>query len=718
MKIAWKKGVAAAIAAALAIGGFGGAGGAPGHGFGLGGLPSAQAEGTPTTVAVALFIKTNSYNAYAGAVTLSAEGGLTLTDGAGSMIGASEGASAVRASYDGYRVLALTTSDAAKASALASDLKKTGVSVGVFAAPVKGKTTYRVEAGPYGTKAAAEAARVALAGNATMAARLGGAAMTLVGPHYASAGSFGTRLEAEAAGAPLRDAGVYAAPTHVKDAAGTSSWQLWVGGAADDAALKQALAAAGGAVPGLAFAPVNATGTPYVTVRSDVAADAGLAATGVPYFAAGGAGAKLIASPAQAGGAVRVAERSNRVYRGTIEVSAHNGALAAINRLDLETYIAGVVGSELDASWPAEVLKAQAVAARTYVLKQGMKHGIANVVDTTSDQAYRGVEREFPAVVAAVQATAGERLLGPSGQLLDAFYHSNAGNRTADPAEVWNASIPGIGSVPSLDDAAERGKLLWYRIVLSDRRVGYVRSDLLRLSGAVSAAGFPKATAAENGVNVREAPYVNNETNPSIAQLMQGDGVTIIGRDMESSSYQWVRGPIPADRLTLLMTASGVAAADVAALGPLTDISVTDRGASSGRVTAMTINGKTLAVTRPEQYRTLFALPSTRFEVEETASVTVLGGGGRKTERSGGATLTAVGAGGAKRAIAEEAYLITDGDGTARVATKTPSFRFHGTGFGHGLGMSQWGAFGLAELGYDYRKILQYYYKDASIVKE
>jgi stage II sporulation protein D len=685
-------------------------------------LPPARtsADAGETSVYVALFIKTNSYTSAAGAVSLSAEGGLSLSDESGQAWFRTANASVVRASFDGFRVVVTVTPDKTKAEALASDVKKSSQPVAVFTHAVKGKPMYRVEAGPYGTKAQAEAVRAGLAGNASIANRLGGAGMNLAGPLYARASVHASEAEALLAAAPLWDAGISATAAMKRNEAGTIVYELWIGGTADEAALTQSTAAATAAVPGLAIAPVP-PGTRYVALRSDLAAESGLASAAVRHAAVGGEGAKLVAAPVNAASAVRVAERSGRSYRGDIDVSFYNEALAVINRVELETYVATVVGSELDASWPTEVVKAQAVAARTYVLKQGWKYGIANVADTTSDQAYRGVEREFPIIVAAARATAGERLVGANGVLLDAFYHSNAGNRTANPVEVWNNAIPGIVSVPSLDDAAERGKLPWYRVAMADQRIGYVRSDLLRLTGTVNAGGFPKASVVENGVNVREAPYVNNETNPSIATLRQGMTVAVINQDMESTSYQWIRGPVTADRLLLQMTASGIAPGNVSRFDVLMNMEVTKRGATSGRVTEMSVNGTMLPVARPEQYRTLFALPSTRFEVEETARVTVLGAGGKTTSlpaATGGATLTAVSAGGVKRVLASDAYLITDGDGTARAATRKPGFRFHGTGFGHGLGMSQWGAFGLAEIGYDYRKILQYYYKDATIAKE
>jgi stage II sporulation protein D len=57
-------------------------------------------------------------------------------------------------------------------------------------------------------------------------------------------------------------------------------------------------------------------------------------------------------------------------------------------------------------------------------------------------------------------------------------------------------------------------------------------------------------------------------------------------------------------------------------------------------------------------------------------------------------------------------------DSQVRVATKDPQFRFVGLGFGHGIGMSQYGTKAFAELGYDYQWILKYYYNGVTIIKE
>ena len=56
------------------------------------------------------------------------------------------------------------------------------------------------------------------------------------------------------------------------------------------------------------------------------------------------------------------------LYRGAIEIRTEGSGVTAINVLDLDTYVRGVVAGEMPSSWPLEALKAQAVAARTYAL--------------------------------------------------------------------------------------------------------------------------------------------------------------------------------------------------------------------------------------------------------------------------------------------------------------------------------------------------------------
>lgn len=117
-------------------------------------------------------------------------------------------------------------------------------------------------------------------------------------------------------------------------------------------------------------------------------------------------------------------------YRGAFELRpAQFGGLNAINAVDLESYVRGVVSAESPASWPAEALRAQAVAARTYAIttnKPGV--GFDHYPDTRS-QVYRGVAAETPTTDAAVAATADE-VVTYDGEPVVTYFFSTSGGRT------------------------------------------------------------------------------------------------------------------------------------------------------------------------------------------------------------------------------------------------------------------------------------------------
>ncbi|MBU6146066.1 MAG: stage II sporulation protein SpoIID, partial [Paenibacillaceae bacterium] len=358
---------------------------------------------------------------------------------------------------------------------------------------------------------------------------------------------------------------------------------------------------------------------------------------------------------------------------------------------------------------PEAALQAQAVAARTYVLRQGAKYGIAHVSDTTFDQVYNGIERESLQVRRAAEQTAGWKLVRADGTLQDAFFHSNAGNWTSDAKEVWNVTVPGIGPVPSPDDAAQIGKLRWFRVVTEEGRVGYVRSDVVQRTEEKTPLGWAIARVTGSTVNVRSGPTIVPEN--IVFTIRRDARLTILAEEEESSAYRWIRGPFLAPELLQTMRAAQVA--DMSTIRALTDLSVVSRGETSGRVTLVAANGTPLIVARPDQYRTLLGLPSTRFDIENTAQVTAQTSDGTTSlQTMGGASvISAQGA----QTLADDAFVVANAARTARVVTAQQQFRFIGYGFGHGLGMSQWGAYSLAQLGYGAMDILRYYYPDAIV---
>jgi stage II sporulation protein D len=119
-------------------------------------------------------------------------------------------------------------------------------------------------------------------------------------------------------------------------------------------------------------------------------------------------------------------------YRGNLQLNAPAiGGLSAINALDLEDYLRGVVPGEVPSTWADEALRAQAVAARTYAIATSKAgEGFDQYADTRS-QVYKGMTVEQPTTNAAVAATRGE-VVSFNGKPIVTYYFSTSGGRTED----------------------------------------------------------------------------------------------------------------------------------------------------------------------------------------------------------------------------------------------------------------------------------------------
>jgi stage II sporulation protein D len=135
--------------------------------------------------------------------------------------------------------------------------------------------------------------------------------------------------------------------------------------------------------------------------------------------------------------------------RGELEVRRVDGGLQVVNAVNLEDYVAGTVGREVYSGWEAEMLKAQAVAARTYALYERNRHTGRpyHLRRDATSQVYGGIAAENPAVLAAVGATRGEYLAWRGRPIL-AAYHSASGGQTASSEEVWGRALPYLVSLP------------------------------------------------------------------------------------------------------------------------------------------------------------------------------------------------------------------------------------------------------------------------------
>jgi len=137
---------------------------------------------------------------------------------------------------------------------------------------------------------------------------------------------------------------------------------------------------------------------------------------------------------------------NDKPFRGKIEVFANmRGALTVVNVIGLEDYVRGVVPNELSAGgYPAiEAQKAQAIAARTYALKnrgQFASEGY-DLLPTTRSQVYRGLTSENPLSSRAVEETRG-MIATYHGEPINALYTSTCGGRTEDVENIFNDAVP------------------------------------------------------------------------------------------------------------------------------------------------------------------------------------------------------------------------------------------------------------------------------------
>src|SRR6476659_1165851 len=141
---------------------------------------------------------------------------------------------------------------------------------------------------------------------------------------------------------------------------------------------------------------------------------------------------------------------TTNTYRGVMRVvlSAASTHANVANELTLERYLRGVVPAEMPASWPAEALKAQAIASRSYAARR-LRPGLGwyDVPDGSTSQVYLGNRGERAAATAAISATAGV-VLKSGSSIANTLFHSTGGGATEDNENVFNASSGAIIAGP------------------------------------------------------------------------------------------------------------------------------------------------------------------------------------------------------------------------------------------------------------------------------
>jgi len=132
-----------------------------------------------------------------------------------------------------------------------------------------------------------------------------------------------------------------------------------------------------------------------------------------------------------------------RSFRGDVQlIRKENGNLLAVNDIDFEDYIKGVLYHEASHYWPLEALKAQAVVCRSYAVSQAKQNAVRDF-DATSDiysQVYGGKTSERFRTNRAVEDTKNE-VLTYQGEVLPAYFHATCAGHTEDASQLWNVDL-------------------------------------------------------------------------------------------------------------------------------------------------------------------------------------------------------------------------------------------------------------------------------------
>ena len=366
---------------------------------------------------------------------------------------------------------------------------------------------------------------------------------------------------------------------------------------------------------------------------------------------------------------------NGRRYRGTFRIISSGSRITLVNVVDLEEYLRGVLKMEVNPAWPQEAVKAQAIVSRTYALRSIRQNNGKNgydLRDSVLSQVYRGINAEDRRTDQAISATRGVVVLH-GGVLAFTPFHSDSGGSTADVAAVWGGSMPYLRGVnepyPSSSPNAR------WEVHLSANQV----EDALRQAGADvgplrdvrigQTDAFGRAdTLVAVGAMGTKAVKSHAFRMAAGSNLIKSTSFSIASRGGAPSNSM----PMPLPSRTSPPAAGG---------GKEVPTSNTPMSAAEERqLTALTEQG----VFNAEELMDMLLNPDKRKGYLIRALRT------RKPEAPSRPSIPTSSSGG---------------------------FVFTGKGWGHGVGLSQWGAKTLAEKGWDHKKIIQFYFPGVTLGK-
>lgn len=361
-------------------------------------------------------------------------------------------------------------------------------------------------------------------------------------------------------------------------------------------------------------------------------------------------------------------------YTGSIEAERKDDCFVIVNETDIESYLCGVVPSEMPSSYGIEAAKIQAVTARSYAYNQFYANKYynygANVDDSTSCQVYNNTA-ENETSSEGVKATEGLCLTYESEVLSANFFSTSAGSR-ANSGEVW--ADMGSKKFPAYTPPyASAGK-------------EYTKGEYGDLSVEENAAAFFKDWTVE-GYD-RNSGWFRWKIQLSAEELR-----AILSSNLKSA---YERNPF---LVKTLQPNGNYKSRSIEDIGEINDIFVAKRG-EGGNVMELVIQGSKAQVL----LMTELNIRKTLAPVQKTAS-----GKPITINCINGVVMN-------DYALMPSAFFAVEKDISPE--GKLLSVTFYGGGNGHGVGMSQNGVKGMLDAGFQYDEILKHYYKGAEIVNK
>ncbi len=439
-------------------------------------------------------------------------------------------------------------------------------------------------------------------------------------------------------------------------------------------------------------------------------------------------------TPVQTGGAEKnyLQTPANNLYEGVFAVKRYTTSsldgVSIFNLIELDDYVEGVLPYEVGVNWPAEALRAFAIATRSYALAYIGHHYKAYGFDLCSThhcQAYRGRINVNDAVMQAVASTAGE-VLSYNGKVVRCFYSSSNGGESIPQNAAWGGSNAAytIAQKTPWERYSEHSRALWVKEVSPSVLASNIAANLRKNYGYTTAiqgdiASIQIGEYAADGSNYIKTllitdVYGNTETLNTSEKIQLALGVNsanfTFGRGALSYTYHEVQNITVSDRIAGAITIpspSGeytvtdyITAESHSILGvPAFTGEGTVNLPTAQLLPAFTGNGLQML---DGKAKLLTSIPSEKSDESYTtfSDPDPLTGFVTAQTVHGNTVITTV----LKPVV--ETY----------TAASSGNFIFAGKGWGHGVGLSQYGTYDLVKAGAKAEAILELYYPKVKII--